>query len=46
VAYVRLETDPDPVRVRATWVTDTDITAMTAEYAPAGKVRPLRADAA
>jgi S-DNA-T family DNA segregation ATPase FtsK/SpoIIIE len=46
VAYVRLETDPDPVRVRAAWVTDADITAMAAEYAPARKVRPLRADAA
>jgi DNA segregation ATPase FtsK/SpoIIIE, S-DNA-T family len=46
VAYVRLATDPDPVRVRAAWVTDADIRAMAAEYAPAGKVRPLRADAA
>jgi S-DNA-T family DNA segregation ATPase FtsK/SpoIIIE len=34
IAYVRLETDPDPVRVRAAWVTDTDIAAMAAEYAP------------
>ena len=25
IAFVRLETDPDPVRVRAGWVTDTDI---------------------
>jgi DNA segregation ATPase FtsK/SpoIIIE, S-DNA-T family len=46
IAYVRLETDPDPVRVRAAWVTDADIRAMAAEYAPAEKVRPLRADAA
>jgi S-DNA-T family DNA segregation ATPase FtsK/SpoIIIE len=46
VAYVRLATDPDPVRVRAAWVTDTDIRAMAAEYAPAEKIRPLRADAA
>ena len=46
VAYVRLATDPDPVRVRAAWVTDADIRAMAAEYAPADKVRPLRADAA
>src|SRR5262249_50611102 len=45
VAYVRLATDPDPVRVRAAWVTDADIRAMAAEYAPA-RVRPLRADAA
>jgi S-DNA-T family DNA segregation ATPase FtsK/SpoIIIE len=33
VAYVRLETDPDPVRVRAAWVTDTDIRSMVTEYA-------------
>jgi S-DNA-T family DNA segregation ATPase FtsK/SpoIIIE len=46
VAYVRLATDPDPVRVRAAWVTDADIRAMVSEYAPAEKVRPLRADAA
>jgi S-DNA-T family DNA segregation ATPase FtsK/SpoIIIE len=30
VAYVRLETDPDPIRVRAAWVTDHDIRAMAA----------------
>jgi len=30
VAYVRLESDPDPVRVRAAWVSDADITAMAA----------------
>jgi S-DNA-T family DNA segregation ATPase FtsK/SpoIIIE len=46
VAYVRLADDPDPVRVRAAWVTDADIRAMVTEYAPAEKVRPLRADAA
>jgi S-DNA-T family DNA segregation ATPase FtsK/SpoIIIE len=34
VAYVRLQTDPDPVRVRAAWVTDADIQTMAAEYAP------------
>ena len=28
VAFVRLEGDPDPVRVRAGWVTDADIRAM------------------
>ena len=28
VAFVRLETDPDPVRVRAAWVSDDDIRAM------------------
>src|SRR5262245_29113536 len=46
VAYVRLAIDPDPVRVRAAWVTDADIQAMAAEYAPAERVRPLVADAA
>jgi DNA segregation ATPase FtsK/SpoIIIE, S-DNA-T family len=46
VAYVRLADDPDPVRIRAAWVTDADIRAMVTEYAPAEKVRPLRADAA
>jgi S-DNA-T family DNA segregation ATPase FtsK/SpoIIIE len=34
VAYVRLESDPDPVRVRAAWVSDTDIRAMVADLAP------------
>jgi DNA segregation ATPase FtsK/SpoIIIE, S-DNA-T family len=29
VAFVRLESDPDPVRVRAGWVTDADIRVMT-----------------
>jgi S-DNA-T family DNA segregation ATPase FtsK/SpoIIIE len=28
VAFVRLEADPDPVRVRAAWVSDEDIRAM------------------
>jgi DNA segregation ATPase FtsK/SpoIIIE, S-DNA-T family len=28
VAYVRAEGDPDPVRVRAGWVSDADIRAM------------------
>jgi S-DNA-T family DNA segregation ATPase FtsK/SpoIIIE len=41
VAYVRLDTDPDPVRVRAAWVTDTDISAMAAEYAPAPRLVPV-----
>jgi DNA segregation ATPase FtsK/SpoIIIE, S-DNA-T family len=31
VAFVRLEADPDPVRVRAAWVADGDIRAMAAE---------------
>jgi DNA segregation ATPase FtsK/SpoIIIE, S-DNA-T family len=30
VAFVRLETDPDPVRVRAAWVADEDIRGMAA----------------
>jgi len=32
VGYIRLETDPDPVRVRAAYVTDDDIRAMTTAY--------------
>ena len=28
VAFVRLEADPDPVRVRAGWVSDADIRAL------------------
>jgi S-DNA-T family DNA segregation ATPase FtsK/SpoIIIE len=35
VAFVRLEADPDPVRVRAGWISDADIRAMAyqcAEY--------------
>jgi len=38
VAYVRLEADPDPVRVRAAWVSDDDIRAMTAVVVPADAV--------
>ena len=30
VAYVRLESDPDPVRVRAGWVSDHDIRGLAA----------------
>jgi S-DNA-T family DNA segregation ATPase FtsK/SpoIIIE len=33
VAFVRLETDPDPVRVRAGWVSDDDIRTMAADCA-------------
>jgi len=33
VGFIRLEADPDPVRVRAAWVTDDDIRAMTGAYA-------------
>ena len=36
VAFVRLEADPDPVRVRAGWVSDADIWAMTAQVPRAG----------
>ena len=35
VGFVRLEADPDPVRVRAAFVSDDDIRAMTAAT-PAG----------
>ena len=43
VGYVRLETDPDPVRVRAAFVTDDDIRAMTAMVTdPAGSVPARR----
>jgi S-DNA-T family DNA segregation ATPase FtsK/SpoIIIE len=37
VGYVRLETSPDPVRVRAAFVTDEDIHAMTAWAVAAGE---------
>jgi S-DNA-T family DNA segregation ATPase FtsK/SpoIIIE len=46
VAYVRLATDPDPVRVRAAWVTDPDIRAMVTEYAPPPRLRPVKDGAA
>ena len=38
VGYVRLEASPDPVRVRAAYVTDDDICAMAAAvgYLPGG----------
>ncbi|MBN6058341.1 cell division protein FtsK [Nonomuraea sp. RK-328] len=32
IGYVRLETSPDPVRVRAAYVSDTDIRAMAATF--------------
>ena len=35
VAFVRLDSDPDPVRVRAAWVTDADIRAMADLIRPA-----------
>ena len=37
VGYVRLEASPEPVRVRAAYVSDADIRAMVAEYAGAGE---------
>jgi S-DNA-T family DNA segregation ATPase FtsK/SpoIIIE len=40
VAYVRVEADPDPVRVRAAWVGDDDIRAMVADLAPAVPALP------
>ena len=41
VGYVRLEADPDPVRVRAAFVTDDDICAMAAALTdPAGEPAP------
>ncbi|PZG16637.1 FtsK/SpoIIIE domain-containing protein [Nonomuraea aridisoli] len=35
VGYVRLETSPDPIRVRAAYVSDADIRAMAAPYGEA-----------
>jgi len=41
VGFIRLEADPDPVRVRAAFVSDADIRAMTAAYAvPAWRAEP------
>ncbi|GAA1280405.1 hypothetical cell division FtsK/SpoIIIE protein [Planotetraspora silvatica] len=37
VGYVRLETSPDPVRVRAAYVSDADIRAMVADFALVGE---------
>ncbi|WP_250562851.1 FtsK/SpoIIIE domain-containing protein [Sphaerisporangium fuscum] len=39
VGYVRLEASPEPVRVRAAYVSDADIRAMVAEYAETGDAR-------
>ena len=42
VGFIRLEADPDPVRVRAAFVSDDDIRAMTAAYAvPAWRAAPM-----
>jgi len=43
VAFVRVEADPDPVRVRAGWVSDADIRAMA--YQVAEDTRPLELEA-
>ncbi|MGO9080188.1 MAG: FtsK/SpoIIIE domain-containing protein [Streptosporangiaceae bacterium] len=45
VAYVRLESDPDPARVRAAWVSDADIRAMAAQACPA-ELEPAESGAA
>jgi DNA segregation ATPase FtsK/SpoIIIE, S-DNA-T family len=42
VAFVRLESDPDPVRVRSAWVADADIRAMAASCGH-GNAVPLAA---
>ncbi|WP_279780601.1 FtsK/SpoIIIE domain-containing protein [Sphaerisporangium sp. TRM90804] len=39
IGYVRLEADPDPVRVRAAYVSDSDIRTMATEFAGAGEGR-------
>jgi DNA segregation ATPase FtsK/SpoIIIE, S-DNA-T family len=46
VAYVRLANDPDPVRVRAAWVSDPDIKAMCAEAADTIPAVPMTEGAA
>jgi S-DNA-T family DNA segregation ATPase FtsK/SpoIIIE len=40
VAFVRLEADPDPVRVRAAWVSDEDIRAMAERCTVSLEVQP------
>jgi S-DNA-T family DNA segregation ATPase FtsK/SpoIIIE len=50
VAFVRLEANPDPVRVRAAWVSDADIQAMVAQCtgapAPDRELRAIEGEAA
>ena len=43
VAFVRIEADPDPVRVRAGWVTDTDIQAMAYQMTEDARPQELEA---
>jgi S-DNA-T family DNA segregation ATPase FtsK/SpoIIIE len=45
VAFVRLEADPDPVRVRAGWVSDAAIWVMAQECAEDAELRPIGAAA-
>ena len=46
VAFVRTESDPDPVRVRAGWVSDDDIRAMADQcVADAEDTAPLAIEA-
>jgi len=40
VAFVRLETDPDPVRVRAAWVSDDDIRTMAGACTARAETEP------
>ncbi len=42
VAFVRIESDPDPVRVRAAWVSDDDIRAMAADCTAEPEMSPGR----
>ncbi len=44
VAFVRLEADPDPVRVRAAWVSDDDIRAMADQCIARLAPEPVRCD--
>jgi S-DNA-T family DNA segregation ATPase FtsK/SpoIIIE len=50
VAFIRLESDPDPVRVRAAWVSDEDIRVMAnqcaARFAPDRGLRAIEGEAA
>jgi DNA segregation ATPase FtsK/SpoIIIE, S-DNA-T family len=50
VAFIRLEADPDPVRVRAAWVSDEDIRAMAAQcvaaFAPDRELHAVEGEAA
>ena len=43
VAFIRVEADPDPVRVRAGWVTDPDIRDMAASCLDDREAAPIEA---